>query len=110
MNSQAEHFTSPQSPLVALENGPQHGRWFFYRDWLALRQSSRRGRYTLDRPCGSCRCYLPTNRFAENTDPAITRRHGEARVWEYFAPEQWKRWGREYFTPEENASQEREAA
>jgi hypothetical protein len=101
MSSHADHIANPRTPLVALEGGPSYGRWFFYRDWLALRRSSRRSRYSLDRPCGSCRCYLPTNRLATNTDPTITERHGEARVWEYIPPEQWTRWGRQYFTPEE---------
>jgi hypothetical protein len=91
---------------VALENGPSNRRWFFYRDWLALRRSSRLGRYALDHPCGSPRCYLPTEELAVNSDPAITARYGDARVWRYVAPEQWARWGREYRTPEEAAGHE----
>ena len=94
-------YTTPRTRLVALEGGPQHHQWFFYADWLALRLASRRGRYPLAHPCGSERCYLPTERFTENADPHVTRRHGQARVWVFVAPEQWARWGREYFTPEE---------
>ncbi|MFD1050128.1 hypothetical protein ACFQ1S_33710 [Kibdelosporangium lantanae] len=87
MNGHAEHFTSPQSRLVALDGGPRRCSWFFYQDWLALRESSRRGRYSLDHPCGSSRCYLPTARFTDNTDPACAEKYGQARVWEYVPPE-----------------------
>lgn len=106
-------YTDPATPLVALSGGPRHGRWWFYRDWLATRAASRRGRYRLDHPCGSSRCYLPTTHTATPTDPAAAR-HGTARVWQYVPPAQWARWGREYLTLEEAAEpvseQERNAA
>lgn len=94
-------FTDPATPMVALSGGPSNRRWFFYRDWLVLRRSSRR--YPLDHPCGSPRCYLPTEELGVNSDPAITDKYGAARVWNYVPPDQWARWGREYRTPEENA-------
>lgn len=96
-----------QETVVALEGGPRNGCWFLYRDWLALRKSSRRGRYPLDHPCGASRCYLPTDRMAENTDPAVAELHRRAQVWEYIPPAQWIRWGREYSAPEEAADPER---
>ncbi|WNV90953.1 hypothetical protein [Umezawaea sp. Da 62-37] len=95
-------YSNPATPLVALERGPSNRRWFFYRDWLAQRRSSRLGRYLLDHPCGSSRCYLPTERIGTNANPAITEEHGIARVWEYVPPAQWARWGREYLAPEEH--------
>ena len=81
-------YTDPATPLVALERGPRHHRWFFYRDWLELRASSRRLRYPLHHPAASPRCYLPTDRMGVNPDPTITAKHGRARVWEYVTPEE----------------------
>jgi hypothetical protein len=95
------HITNPRTRSVALEGGPRDRQWWPYRDWLAVRESSRRDGYPLDHPWGSCRCYLPTDRHTTNTDPAFPRRTGQARVWQYVPPEQWARWGREYLTPEE---------
>ncbi|MBP2340198.1 hypothetical protein JOF41_006376 [Saccharothrix coeruleofusca] len=103
----APHLADPRTPLVALEGGPMHRRWFHYADWLALRSASRRGGYPRIHPCGSCRCYLPTERYATNPNPMVTHRHGDARVWTYVVPEQWQQWaGREYLTPEEKAAGE----
>jgi hypothetical protein len=99
--------TDPATPLVALSGGPKRHQWLFYADWLAQRRSSRR--YPLDHPDGACRCYLPTEELGVNTDPAVTRKYGDARVWKYVPPEQWARWGREYRTPEETTDQERRA-
>ncbi|WP_433267241.1 hypothetical protein ACQPZF_00925 [Actinosynnema sp. CS-041913] len=122
MTTPAPHLTDPHTPLVALEGGPKHRRWFFYTDWLATREASRRGRYPIHHPCSSERCYLPTGRTATNPNPAITDRHGPARIWTYVHPDQctriwdhvhpdqWTRWGREYLTPEEVAAHDRRRA
>jgi hypothetical protein len=99
-------YTDPATPLVALSGGSRHGRWFFYRDWLELRVSSRRLRHSLYHPSGFPRCYLPTDRMGVNPDPDITAKHGRARVWEYVPPEQWARWGKEYLAPEERPEHE----
>ncbi|ATE53604.1 hypothetical protein [Actinosynnema pretiosum] len=90
-------YTDPRTDLVALTGGPCHGRWFTYRDWLTLRQATRRGRYPIGHHCAAPRRYLPTEHHATNPDP----RHGTARVWEHIPPEKWERWGSEYLTPEE---------
>ncbi|MFD1151418.1 hypothetical protein [Saccharothrix hoggarensis] len=104
MTDRPAHFAHPRTPLVALEGGPKHRRWLFYADWLALRAASRRGRYPIDHPCASERRYLPTDRHATNTNPAITDRHGEARIWEHVPPATWRHWDREYLTPEETSA------
>ncbi|SES20605.1 hypothetical protein [Actinokineospora terrae] len=97
-------YANPRSDLVALRDGPRHGRWFFYRDWLTTRSASRRMRYPLDHHCAATRCYLPTTDTATNTDPnAIAHGHTHARIWTWVTPAQWQRWGREYLTPEESA-------
>ncbi|MBB5958409.1 hypothetical protein FHS29_005017 [Saccharothrix tamanrassetensis] len=104
MTTPPTHLIDPATPLVALEGGPKHRRWFFYTDWLTARRASRLHRYPLNHPCGSERCYLPTDRHTDNPDELITQRHGQARVWTWVTPEQWQRWGREYLTPEERIS------
>lgn len=109
MSGHADHITNPRTPLVTLEGGPRRCQWWPYRDWLAVRESSRRDGYPLDHPWGSSRCYLPTDRRFINTDPAVPRRNGLTRVWKYIPPTQWARWGREYRTPEEHHA-ERTAA
>lgn len=103
-------YTDPKTDLVALDGGPRHHRWLFYRDWLELRASSRRMRYPLHHPAGSPRCYLPTEELATNPNPAITHRYGAARTWRWVEPDQWARWGREYLTPEEHDQHDRRAA
>jgi hypothetical protein len=103
-------YTDPTTPLVALSNGPRHGRWFFYRDWLELRASSRRLHHSLYHPASAPRCYLPTEDHATNPDPAITHRYGAARTWRWVEPTQWLRWGREYLTPEELTDHETRSA
>jgi hypothetical protein len=110
MTSHGPHITNPRTPMVALDGGPRHLQWWPYRDWLAVRESSRRDGCPLDHPWGSSRCYLPTVHCATNTDPRFPLRTGQARVWEYIPPEQWTSWGREYFTPEEATHHERKAA
>jgi hypothetical protein len=92
-------WSDPASDLVALRGGPQDLRWYFYRDWLTVRKSSRRGQYRLSRPCGTPRCYAPTTQWTRRTDdPESPMR---ARVWHYIPPAQWAAWGREYLTPDE---------
>ncbi|PRY36265.1 hypothetical protein [Umezawaea tangerina] len=103
-------YDDPTTPLVALSGGPQNRRWFFYADWLALRDSSRRGRYPLHHHCAVPRCYLPTDRMAVNTNSAITDKYGPARTWTWVEPAQWSRWGREYLTPEELVDHEERPA
>ncbi|MBB5807045.1 hypothetical protein F4560_006813 [Saccharothrix ecbatanensis] len=104
MTGRPAHFTDPRTLLVALEGGPKHRQWFFYADWLAARAATRRGRYWIGHPCAAERRYLPTDRYATNPDPAITDRHGLARVWIYVELTRWWNWQREYFTPEEIAT------
>ncbi|MFC3892110.1 hypothetical protein ACFOWZ_11545 [Lentzea rhizosphaerae] len=109
-------YSNPVTPVVALVGGPQHRRAYFYRDWLANRLSSRRGRYPLTHACGSSRCYLPSDDTYEHPIAKVTDDYGDkqpalTRVWVWVAPEQWMRWDREYFTPEEAADDtERTAA
>ncbi|MFD7655452.1 hypothetical protein ACFV4N_15885 [Actinosynnema sp. NPDC059797] len=100
----APHLADPRTELVALHGGPQHHRWFHYRDWLARRDASRRGRYHLGHACAAERRYLPTDHLTTHPDPALTDRHGPARVWIYIDLNQWWRWGREYRTPEETGA------
>lgn len=95
-------WSDPASDLVALHGGPQDLRWYFYRDWLAARRSSRLGRYSLSRPCGTPRCYAPTTHWTRRTDTPESRM--QARVWHYIPPAQWAVWGREYLTPDEHAT------
>lgn len=109
-------YTDPATPVVALVGGPRHRFAYWYRDWLTNRLSSRRGRYPLDHPCASSRCYLPTDTTYDHPTATVADEYGEhhpalTREWVWVAPEQWERWDREYFTPEEATDQpERNAA
>ncbi|SMC98984.1 hypothetical protein [Kibdelosporangium aridum] len=92
-------WNDPHSDLVSLSGGPRDHRWFYYGDWIATRRASRRGRYPLEHPCGSSRCYAPTTAFAHQVTKAGTDM--VARIWQYVPPPQWAAWGGEYRTPEE---------
>nr|WP_042184397.1 hypothetical protein [Kibdelosporangium sp. MJ126-NF4]CEL16271.1 hypothetical protein [Kibdelosporangium sp. MJ126-NF4]CTQ94195.1 hypothetical protein [Kibdelosporangium sp. MJ126-NF4] len=99
----ADVMRNPESRAVFLEGGPRDHQWWPYREWLAVRDASRRDGDALTDPWGCSRCYLPTYRLTVNTDPVrFPLRKGHARVWEYVPPAQWARWGKEYRTPEEN--------
>ena len=89
----------PESDFVATRDGPHRGRWYTYRDWLAVRRSSRRLGCDLARPDGAPRCYAPTTDWVGRTD--IRDSPMRARVWQYIPPSQWAQWEREYRTPDE---------